>query len=163
MKIERFAIATLSCVVAFFGVLAAPIAQADDTYYMIEVNGGPDADGTERLKTFYDRLLLELKVPDLGYANVGCDNCKNIGGVGPPIKKLKFAMVPDSTALTAFALSYHYVQQNLHHEMFTMTIDGKTPAASCPEPLPTGCRPRPICLDTSSCDKPYGGPCAKCQ
>jgi hypothetical protein len=163
MKMNRFTGATIICITWSICLLVPPSAIAEDTYYMIEVNGGPDADAVERLKTFYSRLLAELKVDDLGYANVGCDNCKNIGGARPPLKSLTFAMEPDSTTLVAFTLSYHFVQENMHHELFTMTINGETPAGVCPDPLPTGCRPRPICIDTSSCDKPYGGPCAKCQ
>ena len=45
---------------------------------------------------------------------------------GPTDNSLKFAMVPDSSTLAAFALSYHYVQTNWHLEEFTMKIDGNS-------------------------------------
>jgi len=162
---DRVLAIALVCVASISS--GAPVAVmadgTDDTYYSIKVSGGPDDESLTRLKMFYARLLTELKVNDLGFANVGCDRCEKLDGGGPPVGSLKFAMVPDAMVLAAFAMSYHYVQSNWHHELFTMSIDGVTPSGTCPVPLPTGCAPRTICIQTSSCDKPYGGSCVKCQ
>ena len=164
MKTYRFPATAFAFISMCAGASAPMSASAVETYYAIKVEGGPDSDSALRLNNFYQRLLAELKVSDLGYADVGCDKCAELDKPGPAITSLNFAMVPDAMTLAAFALSYHYVQTNWHHDLFKITIDGTAPASPlCPSPLPTGCGPRPICIQTSSCDKPYGGTCAKCQ
>ena len=111
MRAGQIINAAITCAMVSIGLLGSLGAAAEDTYYTITLNGGPDSDSTARLKAFYKRLLAELKVDDLGYANVGCDDCKKLGNAGPPIKLLTFAMEPDSTTLAAFAFSYHFVQE----------------------------------------------------
>jgi hypothetical protein len=137
---------------------------AVDAYYTMSIDGGADGDAQARLRIFHQRLMAELKVNDLGYANVGCDSCSKLGEVGPPLRSLTFVMEPDSRTLAAFASTYHYVQQQLPNEQFSLTIDGTSlaAAAGCPMPLPAGCRPRPICVHTGGCDRPYGGSCSPC-
>jgi len=136
-----------------------------DTFYTLSMQGGSDDSAQDRLRVFYQRLMAELKVDDLGYANIGCDNCSKLSELAPPIESLTFVIEPDSKSLVAFALSYNYVQQTMPNEQFEMTIDGASPSAAtaCPNPLPSGCRPRPICIQTGGCDQPYGGTCRVCQ
>lgn len=163
MRARKSVIAMVVLMPAIVGFLAPQAVVADDAYYQIKVSAGPDEDSLARLKLFYQRLLIELKVDDLGYVNVGCDKCGKLGE-GPPEVKLTFALERDGLNLPAFLLSYHYVQLNMGHDLFSMTIDGTPPpSAVCPNPVPQGCRNRPICNMYDGCDKPYGGPCAPCQ
>jgi hypothetical protein len=133
-------------------------------HYLVSVDGGPDEKGLNRLKAFYERMLVELRVSDLGYANIGCDKCLSLVGEQPEgTGVLKFRLRREGLGLAAFMLSYHYVQTNEPHDLFMMSIDGRTETSGhCPVPLPTGCRKRTICIDTSECDKPYGGKCQVC-
>jgi hypothetical protein len=142
-------------------------AIADDAYYKIVVLPGADEKGQGRLKLFYQRLLTELRVDDLGYADIGCLECGNLDGL-EPVEQLEFAMKREGLYLPAFILSYHHVQAQSNDdgssgsETFAMTIDGTVRAGACPADPPPACRPRPICIQTSSCDMPYGGQCQKC-
>ena len=127
-----------------------------------------------RLTRFVERLRAELKVNNLGEANIGCDRCGELveaeavdGKVAPPapLLSLKFALFRSASQLEAFARSYEFVQASeLGASVFTMEIDGTgPPSAACSQAqLNSGCKNRSLCIQTGGCDKPYGGSCDIC-
>ena len=127
-----------------------------------------------RLTLFVERLRTELKVNNLGEANIGCDRCGELveaeavqGKVAPPdpLLTLKFALYRGASQLEAFARSYEFVQvSDLGATVFTMNVDGTgTGSAACTQTqLNNGCKNRSLCIQTGGCDKPYGGSCDIC-
>jgi hypothetical protein len=163
MCVNRFLFFAFVFVTACTGLIAPCGAIADETtYYEVIVEGGPE--GLGRLRAFHLQLKKVLGVADLGEADIGCDACADLN-TGPPETKLRFAMErgQGGLSLIAFVLSYHHVQTNANtmHKDFTLTVKGNPPQS--PEcPAIAQCMPRPICIQTGSCDKPFGGTCNKC-
>jgi hypothetical protein len=127
-----------------------------------------------RLKLFVERLRAELKVNNLGEANVGCDRCGELveaeavqgkTASADPLLTLKFALFRGASQLEAFARSYDFVQASeLGANAFAMDIEGGIGSAACTQTqLNNGCKNRPLCIQTAGCDKPYGGSCDICQ
>ena len=127
-----------------------------------------------RLTRFIERLRAELKVNNLGEANIGCDRCgelvdaeavQNKVASPDPLLSLTFALFRGASQLEAFARSYEFVQASeLGANAFAMDIEGGIGSAACTQTqLNNGCKNRPLCIQTSGCDKPYGGSCDICS
>jgi len=162
--------------------IAGTTFAAEPVYLQIRVkNAGmnqPNLVQTQQQKTrltrFVERLRAELKVDNLGKANIGCDRCGELvpaeavqGKATPPdpLLSLKFELFRNGSQLEAFARSYEFIQASeLGTTVFTMEIDGtQPPAPACsPAQLNSGCKTRALCIQTGGCDKPYGGSCDIC-
>ena len=175
MCLSNSRIRMFSCVVGLLiGVVSSPMtcaAGGNNNYqiYRAVVSAGPDDPanvpgghtGLERLQHFYQRLLKEFHVQDLGDAEVGCDHCADLNGASPP-KKLVFIMKASTKRAVAFAKTWEFIQQQMRNPLFEMQLNAVTDSPACPNPLPPGCGPRAICINTDYCDKPVGGSCQVC-
>ena len=105
-----------------------------------------------------------LGVSDLGFKDIGCDACALLKS-GPPEQTLTFALYRNNNeGMKAFLHSYLTVQTDYGPRYF---CDGVLTASNRPgrrarSPLPAGCGPRKICIQTNNCDKPVGGSCNVC-
>ena len=165
-------------VTSFLGI--AGIASADEQmFYQIRIRdslsgAAGSAEHKARLTKFVEQLRSELNVENLGDANVGCDRCgeltqgEKVEGLVPPTRvldSLRFAAIRSGSQLEAFARSYDIVQASaLGKRTFTMEIDATPPPGSActAGQLSAGCKTRPLCVQTSGCDKVYGGSCNLC-
>jgi hypothetical protein len=133
------------------------------------------ADQKMRLTKFVERLRVELMVDNLGEANIGCDRCgelvadekvEGLGFLSRPLTSLQLTLPRNGSQLEAFTRSFDFVQASaLGTRYFTMEVDGTPPGSSActPQQLSLGCKTRPLCVQTSGCDKVYGGSCDLCQ
>ena len=133
------------------------------------------ADQKMRLTRFVERLRVELMVDNLGEANIGCDRCselvldekvEGLGDLNRPLTALQFTLPRNGSQLEAFTRSFDFVQASaLGTRYFTMEVDGTPPPGSActSTQLSLGCKTRPLCVQTSGCDKVYGGSCDLCQ
>ena len=164
-------------------ILTAPQAVAQViTYYRIVVEDKDPPGRLERYRQFHESLLTNLNVPDLGNKDIGCKpkpvtgttlpngaGCEILSDptYGKNVESLTFALerIKAEKKLTAFMKAFHTVQTGeFKHDTFLMMIDGATPrSGACPFPPPhPTCGPRPICIQTSECDKPVGQKCQLC-